>query len=314
MMNKIAVVFPGQGSQLPNMLKEWEQFDPYASEIVDRASDILHYNMREILTDDPDQKLHQTQYTQPAILTCSYAIWSLLNKHTNCRVDVMAGHSLGEYTALLCGGAITFEHALKLVAERGKLMQASVPEGKGGMVAIIGLDNAIIDDICADIAQSGAVIAPANYNAIGQTVVAGEIDALHPLIEAAKSAGAKLAKLLPVSVPSHCMMLADAADQLKQYLADVPMETPKLSVLSNVNAAPHQTPDTIKEQLCQQMIMPVQWVNTIQYMVADGIKHHLEIGPNKVLTGLCKRIDSNLQLSTLQTPDQLDLVCTIMTG
>jgi [acyl-carrier-protein] S-malonyltransferase len=311
-MGKIAVVFPGQGSQLPNMLEAWEQDDAYVGELIDEASDILHYDMRALLTDDPKEQLNQTRYTQPAILTCSYAIWSVLNKRVNCSVELMAGHSLGEYTALLCAGTLSFEQALLLVSKRGAFMQECVPEDRGGMVVVIGLNNDTIESICTDIELAGGVIAPANYNAIGQVVVAGDNSSLDTFIQDTKNAGAKMVKRLPVSVPSHCVLLTDAAEKLRDYLADVTLAKPAVAVLSNVDARHHGDPNQIKEKLCQQMVAPVQWVTCIKTMVADGITDHLEIGPNKVLTGLCKRTEPSVLTHTLYMPDQLDIIDELM--
>lgn len=306
-MSTVAVVFPGQGSQSAGMIKPWLD-DPLAKLHLAEASEVLGYDIALLMTDDPCPKLNQTQFTQPAILTCSYLAWLILNKQSSIDCVVMAGHSLGEYTALLCAGALTFPQALQIVAKRGELMQACVPVGQGAMAALIGLSDDQVELMCATFQAKGQFVAPANYNAIGQVVVAGESRAVESLLIEAQAQGAKRAVLLPVSVPSHCALLSEAASLFRQYLDDFDFAELSIPVLSNVDAEPHQSGLDIKDKLGQQLIEPVQWVKTVQRMVADGVTHHLEMGPNKVLTGLCKRIDRQLQMANCTDPSQCEMV------
>ncbi len=311
-MRKVAVVFPGQGSQFPGMLDAWKSFDPYVDELIVQASDTLGYDMDALIKENDGDKLNQTQYTQPAILLASFAIWSVLNSKTHCHVELMAGHSLGEYTALLCAGALSFEQALQLVSKRGQYMQECVQGVEGGMVAIIGLEDAAVEIICSEMQTQQLLVSPANYNAIGQVVVAGDAHALNDLMDRAVAAGAKIAKKLSVSVPSHCMMMTDAVDQLKQALEEITLSTPTVPVLSNVDLEPHRNPTQTREKLCQQLIAPVQWVKTIQALASEGVTDHIEIGPGRVLTGLCKRINQSLNLHTLDEPASIDALITLM--
>ena len=311
-MQNLAVVFPGQGSQFPGMLDAWLSVDSYVGTLIEQGSDCLGYDMGKLIRGEMNDQLNLTRYTQPALLLTSFAIWSVLNARTNCQVKLMAGHSLGEYTALLCAGTLSFEQALKLVAKRGEFMQSCVAEGEGGMAVAIGLENATVDIICSDMQTHQQRISPANYNAIGQVVVAGESNAINDFIDKAKSAGAKMAKRLPVSVPSHCMMMAPAADALHAYLESINLIAPLVTVLNNVDSKPHHGATHMREKLCQQLIAPVQWVNIINTFSDMGVTDVLEIGPGRVLTGLCKRINQSMQGWTLDSPDKLESIIALI--
>lgn len=287
---KWAAVFPGQGSQSLNMLSEFADSE-IIQNVFEIASEQLGYNLWQLITEGPVEKLNQTEFAQPAILTASVAMWEYLRAKKLPAPVVLAGHSLGEFTALVCARAIRFVDAVKLVAERGRLMQAAVPIGEGAMGAIIKLDNDTIQSICDEIGG----VQPANYNSIGQTVVAGKTAAVEAALALAKEKGAKLTKLLPMSVPSHCALMQSAADGLRDYLKNVSINPPLIPVLHNCDVQPHSEPSEIRAVLVQQLTSPVRWVDTIQTMATSaGVEVTIEIGPGKVLQGLNKRINNDL--------------------
>ncbi len=302
-MTRTACVFPGQGSQSVGMLKELA--DTYSS-VVDtfsEASTELGYDLWDLVQNDSEGKLNETQITQPALLTASVAVWRVLREH-GIQVDYLAGHSLGEYTALVCGEAIRFGDAVKLVEARGQYMQQAVPAGAGAMYAIIGLDDATIAEICQQTAiATGDVVAPVNFNSPGQVVIAGEKNATEQAGAACKEAGAKRALPLPVSVPSHCELMRPAADKLEEALADIKITTPAINIVNNVDVNIETEPKAIRDALIRQLYCPVQWTRTIEYLAAAGVTRVIEAGPGKVLTGLNKRIDKSLESFALNTPD-----------
>jgi [acyl-carrier-protein] S-malonyltransferase len=232
-------------------------------------------------------------YTQPALLAGEVALWRVLRERLEIKPVFLCGHSLGEYSALVCAEAIAFDAAIKLIAERGRLMQQAVAEGKGAMAAIIGLDDAQVIAICEQAAQ-GEILTPANYNAIGQIVISGAIAAVERAVILAKTAGAKIAKLLPVSVPSHCQLMKSAAEELAEYLRGVQIKTPNIAVVNNVDVVVYKSVEAIRYGLVRQLYSPVRWVETIQFLVSEGVDCLLECGPGKVLAGLNKRIVDNL--------------------
>ena len=292
-MNKFAVVFPGQGSQSVGMLSGYAEQFTIIKETVQQASDVLGYDMWALITQGPADKLNQTIYTQPALLTADVAMWRAWCEQHDTQPSYMAGHSLGEFAALVAASAISFEDGLRLVASRGKCMQAAVPEGEGAMAAIIGLCDDAVQALCEALAR-GDIVAPANFNAVGQVVIAGQTDAVDRVVAAAKPAGAKLAKHIPVSVPSHSALMQSAADVFIHEIASIDVHTPLIPVIHNVDVAMHSDAEAIRNALVTQLTQPVRWVEIIQFMVASGVNEIIECGPGKVLTGLIKRIDKQV--------------------
>lgn len=290
---KIALVFPGQGSQSVGMLSTLAAKFPLIKEIYAQASAVLGYDLWQLVAFGPKEQLDQTMYTQPALLAGEIALWRILNEQLAINPVFLCGHSLGEYSALVCANALDFEDAIKLVAKRGLLMQEAVETTKGAMAAIVGLNDEQIIAICEEAAK-GDVLAPANYNSIGQTVISGTVSAVERAVVVAKNAGAKIAKLLPVSVPSHCELMKPAADKLEIYLNSVNINTPKTAVIGNADITAYENADNIREGLVKQLYSPVRWVETIQFLFAEGIDCLIECGPGKVLSGLNKRIIDNL--------------------
>lgn len=289
----LAFIFPGQGSQSVGMLSELSTRYPLIKETYQEASDVLGYDLWALTENGPEAQLNQTEYTQPALLAASVALFRIWEAEKKEKPFLMAGHSLGEYSALVCANALDYKDAIKLVALRGKFMQAAVKEGEGGMAAIIGLDNQHIEEICEFVAN-GEILAPANFNAVGQTVIAGQIAAVERAITLAKEKGAKIAKLIPVSVPSHCLLMKPAAEKLKAELTNVKIVSPSIPVVNNVDVQMCEEPDEIKIALIKQLYSPVRWVETIQLFSRMGITHMMECGPGKVLAGLNKRIVETL--------------------
>ncbi|MCU7553961.1 ACP S-malonyltransferase [Alteromonas sp. ASW11-19] len=307
-MTRTACVFPGQGSQTVGMLKELADAYPSVTETFQEASDVLGYDLWALVQNDSDGKLNETQVTQPALLTASVAIWRLLREQ-GVEVDYLAGHSLGEYSALVCGGTLAFADAVKLVEARGSYMQEAVPAGAGAMFAVIGLDDAKIADICQQTAiATGDVVAPVNFNSPGQVVIAGEKNAAQQAADACKEAGAKRALPLPVSVPSHCELMRPAADKLDDALQSVSLSAPAINVVNNVDVNIETDPQAIKSALVRQLYCPVQWTRTVEYLAAAGVERVIEVGPGKVLTGLGKRIDKSLEYVAVNTPESLAAV------
>lgn len=287
-MKKIAFVFPGQGSQSLGMLAELAQEYPQILKSFSEASEVLGYDLWD-LTQNNSEKLNQTVYTQPALLAASYAIWQLWCQQSDIRPTILAGHSLGEYTALVCANSLPFTTAIKLVAERGRLMQEAVPSGVGAMAAIIGLSDEDVQKIC-DAAALGQIVAPANYNAIGQIVIAGHKEAVERALVLAQEKKAKMAKMLPVSVPSHCALMTGAAENLAMELAKININLPQIPVLNNVDVTVTTDVNSIKDALARQLYNPVRWVETIEYFAKENVEQIIECGPGKILAGLNKRI------------------------
>ena len=300
-MEKIAYVFPGQGSQAVGMLADLAAEHEIIGQTFNEASQVLGYDLWQLVQDGPAESLNQTDKTQPALLTASVAIWRAINATNAAKPDVLAGHSLGEYSALVCAGVIDFADAVKLVELRGQLMQQAVPAGTGAMFAIIGLDNDAIQTAC-DEAAEGAVVSPVNFNSPGQVVIAGEKDAVERAAAACKEAGAKMAVALPVSVPSHCQLMKPAADKLADALVAIKFSEPQIKVINNVDVAAPVTADAIKDALVRQLYCPVRWSETVEAMAADGITQLIEVGPGKVLTGLAKRINRSLSAKVANDP------------
>ncbi|EEZ40656.1 ACP S-malonyltransferase [Photobacterium damselae subsp. damselae] len=304
-MSKFAIVFPGQGSQAVGMLAELAEQFPIVQATFAEASEVLGYDLWALVQNGPAEDLNQTHRTQPALLTASVAIWRVWQEKGGEQPTVLAGHSLGEYSALVCAGVIDFKEAVKLVELRGQLMQEAVPAGVGAMSAIIGLDNDAIAKACADAAED-QVCSPVNFNSPGQVVIAGNKEAVDRANTLCKEAGAKRALLLPVSVPSHCELMKPAADKLAVALENMTFNTPAIPVINNADVATETDPAAIKLALVKQLYGPVRWTESVERMAAEGIEELLEMGPGKVLTGLTKRINRSLGGSAVNDIASLD--------
>lgn len=287
---RFALLFPGQGSQSVGMLAEMAGHHSVVRETFAEASAALSYDLWQLVSEGPAEKLDQTEHTQPALLAAGVAVWRAWRAQGGPEPMAMAGHSLGEYSALVCAGALNFADALRLVERRGQLMQAAVPNGMGAMAAIVGLDDEQVRAVCEESAQ-GEVVQAVNFNAPGQVVVAGHKSAVERAAALAKTRGAKLTKLLPVSVPSHCSLMQPAAERLAEDLKSISVQTPTIPVLHNLDASPRTTPDDIRLALVAQLHNPVLWVKTVQGLRTSGAEVLLECGPGRVLIGLTKRID-----------------------
>lgn len=285
----LAFVFPGQGSQSIGMVDALAASYPIVKHTFERASDAVGFDLWTLVKEGPIEQLNQTHNTQPAMLTAGFAIWAVWCQQSAIKPAWMAGHSLGEYTALVCAGALSFEDALKLVVARGKLMQTAVPEGVGAMAAILGLDDKEVIQVCATAAEQ-EVVAAVNFNSPGQVVIAGHVAAVDRAIALAKAAGAKKAVTLPVSVPSHCALMAGAARQLAEQLSSIPVAAPTTKVIHNVDVSLHLTPNEIRHALTEQLYQPVRWADSVQYLHNNGVQQFAECGPGKALLGLNKRI------------------------
>ncbi len=302
-MTTLCVVFPGQGSQSVRMLSDIADAFPLVKPIFEEASSVLNYDLWRLVQEGPADELDKTVHTQPALLAASYAIWHIL-RGQKIQPDLLAGHSLGEYTALVCAGALQFSDAIKLVAARGHYMQEAVPAGQGALAAIVGLDDATVMSLCEKAALD-EILAPANFNSPGQVVIAGKTSAVERALVLAKEAGAKLAKQLAVSVPSHCALMKPAAVKLATLLDTMPVQKPVIPVINNVDAATYETAEAVKDGLMRQLFMPVRWVEIIQKVTQQGVTHIIECGPGKVLTGLNKRIVTDVKLT--HTADLINL-------
>ncbi|WP_062569233.1 ACP S-malonyltransferase [Pseudoalteromonas arabiensis] len=305
MAHKIALVFPGQGSQTVGMLSELLADSQIAKATFAEASEALGYDLAALVLNGPEEELNQTHRTQPALLTASVAIYrQWLDANPDAEV-VMAGHSLGEYSALVCAGVVSLSEAVKLVENRGLYMQEAVPAGVGSMAAIIGLGDDEIKAAC-EASANGEVVSPVNYNSPGQVVIAGHKAAVERASEACKEAGAKRALPLAVSVPSHCELMKPAAEKLAADLAALTFNTPKCDVINNVDVKVEQSSEAIKDALVRQLYSPVRWTETVQALVAQGITQSYEFGPGKVLTGLAKRIDKAMVCAAVNTQATID--------
>ena len=298
-MSKIAFIFPGQGSQYPGMGKELAENFKIARETFAEADDALDFRISRICFEGPEEELKLTFNTQPAILTVSIAALRVLCSETQLCAEFLAGHSLGEYSAFVAAGALTFADAVRTVRARGTFMQEAVPVGVGTMAAIIGVEPEILAEICREAAQ-GEVVAPANYNSPGQIVIAGHTAAVGRVIEIAKSRGFRKAMLLPVSAPFHCSLMAPAGERLAQTLSGVSFSQMAIPVVTNVEAHPNQDESRVPELLVRQVSAPVLWEASVIRMVDMGVERFVEIGPGKVLSGLVKRITKNADVCNIE--------------
>lgn len=293
-MTKFAIAFPGQGSQSVGMLAEMAAEYPVIKATFAEASQVLGYDLFQLVMGGPAEELNKTWRTQPALLTSSVALWRVWQELGGAQPEVMAGHSLGEYSALVCAGALAFSDAVKLVELRGLAMQEAVPEGVGAMSAIIGLDNDLIAENCRQAAQ-GQVVSPVNFNSPGQVVIAGHKEAVERANVLMKESGAKRALPLPVSVPSHCALMQPAADKLALALAEIEIQQPLIPVINNVDVTAETDPAKIKSAMVRQLFSPVRWTETVETMANSGVELAVEMGPGKVLSGLAKRIDKRVE-------------------
>jgi [acyl-carrier-protein] S-malonyltransferase len=304
---KFACVFPGQGSQSVGMMAEFIDSYDEVKNLFTRASDALGYDLAGVIAKGPVEELNKTACTQPAMLVAGVAAWKVLRINTKQKPLLMAGHSLGEYTALVCAGALQFEDAVKLVAERGRLMQNAVPEGVGAMAAILGLDDAQIVAVCEQVSDKNAIVQAVNFNSPGQVVIAGHAAAVDKAMELLKAAGAKRTLKLPVSVPSHSHLMIDAAKQLGERLATIKIQKPDIAVLQNFDARAHAVPAEIAECLQKQLYNPVLWVDTVTNLfTGTGVQATVECGPGKVLAGLNKRIHKDAEHYAIDSTDNLN--------
>lgn len=297
MHNKLAFIFPGQGSQAVAMLSDFEN-NEIVQNTFKEASDALGYDVWSLVNQGPVEKLNQTNFTQPALLTASVAMWRLWLSTTTIKPSVIAGHSLGEYSALVCANVLTLSDAVQLVEKRGEFMQTSVPEGVGAMAAIIGLADDAIIAACKE-GEQEQVVSAVNFNSPGQVVIAGHKEAVARAGELCKAAGAKRVLPLPVSVPSHCALMKDAADKLALALEEIEFNIPEIPVINNVDVIAQSDISEIKTALIKQLYSPVRWTETIEKFAAQGVTQTLEIGPGKVLQGLVKRINKSITCVSL---------------
>jgi [acyl-carrier-protein] S-malonyltransferase len=300
-MTKTAFVFPGQGSQAVGMLGD---LSSEVSGTFAEASDVLGYDLWSLVSEGPEEQLNQTEFTQPALLTASVALYRLATERGIPTPNVVAGHSLGEYSALVAADVLTFADAVSLVRQRGRFMQTAVPVGEGGMAAVLGLDGEKVAEICREV-SGDSVVQAANYNAPGQVVIAGANAALQRAIDACKAAGAKRAMALSVSAPFHSALMKPAAEKMSKSLDQVTFNTPSIRIVQNIDAAFHSNPRSIKQNLVLQMYGAVLWADSVNAMKADGVELMVECGPGKVLSGLAKRIDKSLPSLNIGNLDSL---------
>lgn len=301
-MKKLAIVFPGQGSQAVGMLSDAAL---ESAELFAEASSVLGYDLWDLVANGPEEQLNQTEFTQPALLTASVALYRLAIARGISEPEVVAGHSLGEYSALVAAGVLTFADAVALVQKRGQLMQSAVPVGEGGMAAVLGLADDDVVAACERAAQ-GDVVQAANFNAPGQVVIAGKQAALERAIVACKEAGAKRAMPLSVSAPFHSELMRPAAVEMQKVLAAVTFNKPLIKIIQNVDAASHDDPETIRANLVSQMFSAVLWTDTVREMALQGVDCMIECGPGKVLAGMAKRIDKSVLAVNIDSASSVD--------
>jgi [acyl-carrier-protein] S-malonyltransferase len=305
-MTQLACVFPGQGSQSIGMLADLANNFSSVGDTFTEASDALGYDLWEVAQSDKNDIINQTHVTQPVLLTASIAAWRVLKAEKDIQPAYLAGHSLGEYTALVAADVIGLTQAVKLVEARGQFMQSAVPAGTGAMYAIIGLEDQKIIDICKQVSnETKLVVSAVNYNSPGQVVIAGNKEAADLAGAACKEAGAKRALPLAVSVPSHCALMQPAAAQLAELLDDIEFSAPSINVVNNVDVSVEKSAQAIKEALIKQLYSPVRWTQSIEFLAKQGVDRIIEVGPGKVLTGLNKRINKSLELSSFSSPADL---------
>lgn len=304
MASTLAFIFPGQGSQQIGMLSELAERYAVVRSTFEEASGALGYNLWQLIQEGPAEELNRTDITQPAVLAASVAVWRVWKELEGARPEWVAGHSLGEYSALVCSGAMDFADGLRLVRTRGEFMQQAVPQGQGAMAAILGLEAEQIEQACAEAAQ-GDVVQAVNYNAPGQIVIAGSVAAVERAIAACQAAGAKKAMPLPVSVPSHCELMRPAAEKLADELNRIQLNKPRVPVVQNVHARPETEVAVIRDNLVAQLYRPVRWIESIEFMAGQGVDTYVECGPGKVLVGLNKRIVKSARSLAVNDPESV---------
>lgn len=300
---RIALVFPGQGSQSVGMLNEFSRYGDSINIRLAEANEILGFDLLKIVSEGPEDLLNQTEITQPAILAVSVGLYDLLQSLINIQPVLMAGHSLGEFSALTSTGALEFTDAVSLVYDRGRLMQGAVPRGEGKMMAVLGLDDVIVENICAEVS---GIVTPANFNSPGQVVVAGEEQAVAIVAELCKEKGARRVIPLDVSVPSHCPLMEGITDQFRERLERIEISTPTVPIVQNATAEATTDPDFIRQNLVAQLSHPVRWHHCVMTMINSEISSVLECGPGRVLTGLTRRIDRTTLASALSDPKEFE--------
>ncbi|MHB8568638.1 MAG: ACP S-malonyltransferase [Metallibacterium sp.] len=301
----LAFVFPGQGSQAVGMLSELAAQHVEIEAAFAEASAAVSHDLWALAQQGPEDQLNRTEHTQPALLAAGIAVWRVWRKLGGALPELMAGHSLGEYTALVAADALDLDEAAALVAERGRLMQEAVPQGEGAMAALLGGDDAMIAEVCVQVAE-GQIVAPANFNAPGQTVIAGQAEAVDRALALLAERGVRKAIRLPVSVPSHCELMREASARLAERMASIAWRMPVVPVVQNVEARTYGSIEYIRAALERQLYMPVRWTESVQALAALGITRVAECGPGKVLSGLVKRIDKSIDARALGTPAELD--------
>ena len=300
-----AAVFPGQGSQKVGMLRELSEVYPLIGETFQSASTVLGYDLWKLVQEGPAEELTKTQNTQPALLTASIALWRVWQIDAKVKPDYLAGHSLGEYSALVCAGVIDFEEAVETVRKRGELMNAAVPNGEGGMAALMGLEDTVVVECCE---KAEGTVSPANYNAPGQVVISGEAGAVDRAIEIAKELGAKRAVKLEVSGPFHSQLMLSAKDEFSAHLDKVTFKQPSIPVIQNVDAEIQTDLGRIRSNLIEQLTAPVMWTSIMMKMVDVGVEKLVECGPGSVLRGLAKRVSRDLDMFGADGPDDMNLL------
>lgn len=300
----LAIVFPGQGSQAIGMMSKLAAHYPVVKSLCNEASDVLGVDMWALTQEGPLEELSKTENTQPALMIAGVAAWRAWQSEGGATPSLMAGHSLGEYTALVCAGALSFADGVALVRDRGRYMQGAVAEGEGAMAAIIGLDDEVVIKVCAEIAGND-VLQAVNFNAPGQVVIAGSAAAIERAAPAMKEAGAKRALPLPVSIPAHSSLMSPASDQLAERLSGMAVALPEIRVLHNCNVSFAESAEEIKKNLITQLDSPVRWVESVERMQAEGIEHFIESGPGKVLGGMIKRIARGSTVSCIEIPESI---------
>lgn len=301
----LAFVFPGQGSQTPGLLADLAAGQPLVEQVFQEASEGAGVDLWQIARADGDERLNQTEFTQPVLLAAGIAVWRLWLERGGPRPAWLAGHSLGEYAALVAAGALGLADGARLVRERGRLMQAAVPAGTGAMAAVIGAEDALVGEVCEQ-ASGNQVVVPANFNSPGQVVIGGHAAAVDRALDLLAARGVRKAVKLPVSVPSHTPLMRGAAAQLAEVMAGLAWQAPSIPVIHNVDAASHDSPDAIRDALVRQLYLPVRWTGCVQALAGNGVQRIAECGPGKVLAGLIRRIDRTLQVRTLGLPADFD--------
>lgn len=309
----LVFMFPGQGSQAVGMMSELLATSEHANKVFDEASAAIDIDLKTLALEGPAERINQTEITQPLILTASIAVWQEWCARTNIRPQFMCGHSLGEYTALVASGAVALADAVRLVHLRGQLMQDAVPLGQGAMAALLGLEDAVVEQVCAE-AQEEGVVSAANFNSPGQVVIAGSNVALEKAIELAKAAGAKRAAMLPVSVPCHCALLEPAGKELAEAIGRIQMSEPSVPIVQNFTATVPDSLDVLKENLLQHLHQPVRWADSVRYLVGRGADQFVECGPGKVLAGLNKRIDRSVTSFAMSDEGSIESVISALQG